>query len=134
MSLRIHPDLCVGCRLCEIVCSMREAATVNPKRARIWVPTRFPTPARPVFCRQCPRPKCAEACPTGALDPDDIERLDQTLCDRCGKCIPACPFDAIRFSPGNDVVLKCDLCGGRPICAEHCPTGALEMRSDNARA
>jgi len=127
-TLRLKRHCCVGCRLCEIVCSMRDGDTVNPKRARIWVPTSFPIPAQPVFCRQCPKPKCAEACPPGALNAADITRLDHSLCDRCGACIVACPFQAIRFSPQRDLVLKCDLCGGQPLCVAHCPTGALEVR------
>ncbi|RJQ09448.1 MAG: 4Fe-4S dicluster domain-containing protein [Bacillota bacterium] len=123
--LRLDRSLCVGCRLCEIVCSMRDEGTVNPKRARIRVPASFPLPAPPIFCRMCPRPKCAEACPTGALDAKDIRVLDRSKCDLCGACVKACPFEAIWKSPQEDVVLKCDLCGGDPLCAPHCPTGAL---------
>jgi ferredoxin len=39
---------------------------------------------------------CVEACPTGALERQDIVVLDPDKCVDCGVCIPACKYNAIK--------------------------------------
>ncbi len=46
--------------------------------------------------------------------------IDEDACTGCLDCADACPFDAIFVGPDNEV-LKCDLCGGDPICVKYCP-------------
>jgi carbon-monoxide dehydrogenase iron sulfur subunit len=46
---------------------------------------------------------------------------------RCRLCIPACPFGNIALDASTSLIVKCDLCGGNPICAQFCPTGALRF-------
>ena len=68
------------------------------------------------------------ACPTGALYEDPESHLvihDPALCDGCGHCVEACPFDAIWIDERECVALKCDLCGGDPQCVKYCSPGAL---------
>ena len=38
----------------------------------------------------------------------------------------ACPLGNIAFDGAK--VFKCDLCSGKPNCALHCPTGAIEYK------
>jgi Fe-S-cluster-containing hydrogenase component 2 len=40
-----------------------------------------------------------------------------------------CPFGSISVDPVEDKVIKCDLCGEDPLCAQVCPTGALSFIS-----
>ncbi len=53
---------------------------------------------------------------------------DPERCVRCMGCVVACPFGKIYLDPGNDTIVKCDVCGGNPACAMFCPTKALEWK------
>lgn len=130
MRLKINKSLCVGCKACEVVCSAYHYNEYNPKRSRIKLKFKHPLPSQPDFCLQCNKPKCAEACPTGALFRDDkngyVAFIDEK-CIRCKKCIAACPFNGIYFDEVNYEILKCDLCGGDPQCVKICQRKALEL-------
>lgn len=49
-----------------------------------------------------------------------------SLCDRCGRCVEACPRDAITIHSGGIRIHrgKCDNCG---LCVPACYPGALEL-------
>lgn len=123
----VDKNKCTGCRLCEIICSSSHYGSYNPRRARIRVPITYPMPSAPIVCRQCPNPKCVEACPTGALEKGDWVHFDDEKCTLCGACVEACPFKAIWMTPGKEL-LKCDLCGGDPTCVKACPQEALGLK------
>jgi Fe-S-cluster-containing dehydrogenase component len=59
--------------------------------------------------------------------------IDDSLCIGCKWCLLVCPFGAVVPGRGKQAVHKCDLCferahqGREPACAEHCPTGALQL-------
>lgn len=122
--LKADAEFCDGCRMCEIVCSLRKAGMVNPYLARLRVARSEDGIPRPTICRHCKVAKCQLACPepgafyehqgTGALV------IDESKCTRCLKCVEACPFAAMWVGPGGEV-LKCDLCDGDPVCVKHCP-------------
>ena len=97
---------------------------------------------KPVQCRQCPKPKCMEACPFNAISMgEDSVILDQDICKGCGKCAKACPFDGITMAriyhgdtkgrPFRQLGFKCDLCHGTesgiPACIEACPTEVFTL-------
>ncbi len=46
--------------------------------------------------------------------------ISESKCIRCLACVEACPFGAIHIGPDREI-LKCDLCGGEPVCAKYCP-------------
>jgi len=54
--------------------------------------------------------------------------VDETMCDECGRCVEACPFDAIWMDPVTGRAIKCDLCGGATWCVVACPADALTVR------
>lgn len=118
-------DLCTGCRICELVCSLQKTGIVNPYLARIRVlRSSKDGMSKPIICRHCKVPLCQQACPvpqamsldaaTGAV----VVNTDK--CTRCLACVEACPFKAMWVGPGGEV-LKCDLCGGEPVCVKYCP-------------
>lgn len=130
----VIPNLCTGCRTCELACSFTHGVDGKPGRSRIYpVETGLPELWVPVTCLQCEEAACAKAClvdaitrnpETGAMD------LDQEKCVKCMACVAACPFGCSLIDQQHNLVVKCDLCGGDPVCAHFCPTQALQYRPE----
>lgn len=130
MVLKVIPERCAGCRVCQLICSLFHFKVNNPKKSRIGVQTLFPEPGvnKPIVCRQCKNPACMEVCPTGAITVEDgIVKLDEEKCDGCLACVDACPFGALFTHPDIPYPLKCDLCGGNPQCVIMCPKEAIKL-------
>lgn len=131
-SILTHPDLCTGCRICEITCSMVRYGTFSPRRAAITVSVRFDGLIDyPIVCRQCVNPFCVRVCPLDALKRDEKTGaivVNKEKCNGCGLCVKYCPEEAIKIDPSSHVAVKCDLCGGDPVCVKYCPTQALEYK------
>jgi Fe-S-cluster-containing hydrogenase component 2 len=134
-KLTVIPELCSGCRICELACSARHFGVNNPKKSAVQVVVTYPHPVvrMPVICSQCRVPMCADACPVNALTrSDDVVHLDADTCISCGKCIEACPFGAMYSHDEVTNPIKCDLCEGEPQCAEKCPKGAIRLIPEQA--
>ena len=134
-KLTVIPELCSGCRICELVCAIEHFGVNNPKKSAVRVMVTYPHPVArmPVVCSQCKAAPCAEACPVNALSRvDGVVTLDRERCISCYKCIEACPFGANYAHEDCDFPIKCDLCGGDPQCVRHCPKGALRMIPESA--
>lgn len=134
-TLRVKFSDCTGCRACTITCALSHEQQGEINRARIRVHKRMPEIEPPVFkpayCRMCRNALCVAACPTGALVQDEesgLVVLDLDRCDGCGLCVEACPFEAIWLDDERGVAIKCDLCGGDPVCVRYCAPGALFYR------
>jgi len=129
----VIPDKCVGCRICEYVCSLQKDKVFNPTRSRIRVVRIYPTTNASLTCRLCEDAPCVIACPRKALTQSEetgVILVDDDLCNGCGWCFEACDFGAITLDPEKKVVRICDLCVDRedgPICVEWCPEEALEL-------
>ncbi len=70
--LHVDPETCIGCRLCELACSMVREKTFNPKKARIKVHlVGIPEIPVPVYTRNCDTcgddPTCLKYCPVAAI-------------------------------------------------------------------
>ena len=134
-KLAVIPELCSGCKICELVCALEHFGVNNPKKSAVRVIVTYPHPVvrMPVVCSQCKVPVCADACPVGALArADGVVRLDKETCISCMKCVEACPFGAVFAHEDVAHPIKCDLCGGRPQCVERCPKGALRFIPEQA--
>lgn len=57
-----------------------------------------------------------------------VATVVEELCIGCGRCLPACPFDAISMDDG---VAKVNIgtCSGCMVCATACPVDALQVSS-----
>ncbi len=71
-SIKVDPEECIGCRLCELACVLHREKVYNPKNARIKVHfvgiPYLPVPVITRICDQCGgNPQCVAICPTGAL-------------------------------------------------------------------
>lgn len=126
--LKANEAKCVGCKVCEIVCSLYNLGVVAPHRARIKVNIVDEFTNTIVHCHHCNTPFCKEACPNDAFYTNEAGALqvDGEKCTVCGLCAEACPFKAIKIDDKINVAVKCDLCNGLYTCVEYCPQGALQ--------
>lgn len=131
----IQPELCSGCRTCELVCALYHEGESNPSLSRIHVKRDFfEAEYIPVTCLQCKYPPCYYACPVdGALIIDKntgSKVIIEEKCTGCGTCARICPYNEkdkiIRYNPQKTKCFKCDLCGGNPQCVKACRWMALK--------
>ncbi|RCW40621.1 MULTISPECIES: 4Fe-4S dicluster domain-containing protein [unclassified Halanaerobium] len=145
------PVICTGCRRCETNCTAINDNKAHPYISRVKVGQNYnyglQGPAMYYWtkngqmgdftiiaetCRQCESPRCAAACPMGAItaDPDTGARVINTKkCVGCGNCVTACPYDIPTIDPEINKSTKCNLCEGEPTCVAGCPTGSLKFVS-----
>ena len=131
--LVVDHAVCTGCRLCEMVCSVKHAGVSNPSRSRIHI-IKWPMEGLelPMLCQQCEDAPCVAICPQDALTRDpELDRvvLDYDLCIGCKMCVTACPFGGMGIDIEARQVIKCDLCDGDPTCVRFCDPGDLEYVS-----
>ncbi|MDD2218121.1 MAG: 4Fe-4S dicluster domain-containing protein [Parabacteroides sp.] len=124
-------EKCVGCRVCELVCSFKHEGTFNTKRSRIRVTSIYPAGVDlPISCHHCESMMCAASCPQEAITKDvktGAVVVDDERCIGCMACLSGCPIRAIYWDPTKRKVIKCDLCAGDPTCAKYCAHGALKV-------
>lgn len=133
-----NPDLCRGCRICELACSAYHEGVCSSYLSRIHIVAEdldlnFPAQV----CVQCNYPSCYFACPLKdqalCIDSETGARyINEDECIGCEDCAEACPLPNPPIWPkktsGKVVFFKCDLCRSRregPICVEVCPRKAL---------
>ncbi len=147
------PNLCIGCRTCEVACVISHQAdsTVAGLNAVDLSPrltlVKNAHVTTPVMCRQCDDAPCAQVCPNNAIVLEDgFVKVIQSRCIGCKTCVIACPYGAMNVvtkmveeTKGSALfkrqvpqsqALKCDLCNHReegPACVQVCPTGAIRI-------
>ena len=126
----VNCEKCVGCRTCEMVCSLSHGKEIDPYHSRIKVVKwEDAVHSIPINCRQCEDAPCLEICPTEAISRDEEfsrTKINYDKCIGCRSCIYVCPFGAMAFHSMNKKVIKCDLCDGEPICVKFCAYGTLD--------
>ena len=145
--LYVRPELCTGCKTCELACAVEHSRSKNllgammespPPHLRLYVEAAMTSPFEvvkmPMTCRHCDPAPCISACIPQAMhrSPEDVVTNvgGKHACIACGMCIMTCPFGMIARAPspeGKVMALKCDLCPDRavPACAASCPEGAI---------
>lgn len=143
---------CQGCASCMMACSLVHEGKENLNLSRIQMTQdSFAGTYEDLIlaqCRQCVYPACVEACPTGALHPDQanggVRMVDDSKCIGCMRCIEACPYQParIQWNAESGKAQKCDLCAdtpfwseqggveGKQACVEVCPVDAIRFMSE----
>ena len=122
---RAEPELCTGCGMCELLCSLNKTGRINIYEARLRItPVEKTDSFSPTICRHCQPAPCQKACPVPEAMTQDPKTgaiiINEKECIHCLACAEACPFAAIQVGPHKEL-LKCDLCGGDPTCVKYCP-------------
>jgi anaerobic carbon-monoxide dehydrogenase iron sulfur subunit len=151
--LFIRPELCTGCKTCELACAVAHSSSQNllgamtespPPHTRIYVEAAPVSPFEilkmPMTCRHCDPAPCIAACIPQAMhrgSRDEVTNVGgKHACIACAMCIMTCPFgmigraavlDEIASAGYRVMAVKCDLCPDRPApaCVTACPTGAI---------
>jgi len=144
--ITFEPEVCTGCRACELVCSLLHWGISNPSLSAITVQGDHIDGEFGVdVCNQCHFPACLYACSVGAILVDETtgaRYIDDEICVKCGLCYTACPFTPDRamikkvLINEEETYFKCDLCRGSsrgPMCILVCPTKALNYVAAESR-
>ncbi len=128
-GLRFNPDICTGCRNCEVACHSVFRRDSGVCHAVICVES-DPFTGRNLIrvCRQCDAAPCAVVCPVNAITQNTRTgawEIDYDICTECGICVEACPFHSMFRN--LQVPVKCDLCHGDPECVKACRFQALQF-------
>jgi carbon-monoxide dehydrogenase iron sulfur subunit len=118
-------ELCIGCKLCEDICSHAWYKEINRGLSAIRITSLGDARWGMLACTQCG--ECIEICPTGALsrDKQGIVRLQKKECVGCLSCVGFCPEGAMHYHIDYVEPLKCISCG---LCVKECPTGAISIQ------
>jgi formate dehydrogenase iron-sulfur subunit len=153
--------LCIGCKACEVACKQWNQLPADPVDggfhltglsfdntvdlgATTWRHVQFveqPTGDGIAWlmlsdvCKHCVHAGCLDACPTGAIMRTEFGTvvIQDTICNGCGYCVPACPFGVPQLDHADGGSHKCTLCYDRlqgglaPACATACPTASIRF-------
>lgn len=152
VGVLVDTTRCIGCRSCEVSCSVAHDNFVpdiqndraqesirDTSEKQFTVVNRFKTEKGDVFvkkqCMHCWQPACVAACLVNAMvkTKDGPVTWDGDKCMGCRYCMVSCPFDIPKFEyfEWNPRIQKCNMCherlqeGKKPACVEICPTDAL---------
>jgi formate dehydrogenase iron-sulfur subunit len=153
--------LCIGCKACEVACKQWNQLPADPPAdvlslsgfsydntidlgATTWRHVAFVERDTPTgvawlmfsdVCKHCVHAGCLDACPTGAIVRTEYGTvvIQDSICNGCGYCVPACPFGVPQIDHDDGGSHKCTLCYDRmqsgltPACAKSCPTESIRF-------
>jgi TPP-dependent indolepyruvate ferredoxin oxidoreductase alpha subunit len=121
---------CVGCGICENICSFEKEQEYNPSKSRIHISSIDQINNTATVCRVCLDAPCVASCPHGAISKSiktGTILVDETKCVGCGFCIKSCQYGAVTLDPSKRKAIICDTCEGDPQCVKHCLENALTL-------
>lgn len=148
-SFAIDVESCSGCGLCVVACKDEHVGSSyapwtesQPAVGHFWMRLesqetgsipRVSVSHLPIMCQHCTNAPCIPACSEGAIKrrDDGLVWIDPELCNGCGDCQVACPYDAIYINEESCSAQKCTGCAHRvddgldPRCVDICPHEAI---------
>lgn len=132
-TLFIDHEACWGCKACEVACKQENGAPDGIKLISIFedgprlVNGKLDFVFQVNVCTHCDDSPCVDSCLDNAITrrDDGIVVMDYEACTGCSLCLPACPYDAIRYDARQAIAQKCNLCYHRvdkgliPACADN---------------
>lgn len=114
-----NEELCVGCGVCEEVCSKAYFRESNREKSCIKVEDK-----KISLCSQCG--VCIDICPVEAITRDKrgVVKIDKKECVGCFMCVGFCPEEAMMVHDEYIEPFKCIACG---LCVKQCPTEAIKI-------
>jgi Fe-S-cluster-containing dehydrogenase component len=152
VGVLVDTTRCIGCRSCEVACSVANDNFVPDIKAdnalakvrdtsdkQFTVVNRFKTEKGEVFvkrqCMHCWQAACVAMCLVNAMakTKEGPVTWDGDKCLGCRFCMVSCPFDIPKaeYLSWNPRIMKCHMCyerlqaGKKPACVEACPTDTL---------
>lgn len=140
-AIYVRPDRCMGCKSCEIGCSVQHsegktffsALLESPAPMKRLFVEAAAGAKMPILCRHCEDAPCVNACISGCLYRDEngfvLRRKER--CIGCWTCMMVCPFGVVTRDADRHLAVKCDRCHELdvPACVNACPTRALVVRN-----
>ena len=119
-----NDELCIGCHLCEDICSQAWYKQIDSNKSSIRIASLGNAEWGMAVCVQCG--DCIDICPTGALyrDKAGVVRLKKKECVGCLSCVGFCPTATMYYHADHVEPIKCISCG---LCTKECPTGAITV-------
>ena len=141
-KIALDKERCIGCEACLVHCKVKNRVPAGLSLNELTVEGPVDKDGLPslIFkyrpCLHCKKPKCVPACPRQALykREDGLVLLRLELCDGCGDCAEACPWDVPQIDQAAGKMIKCDYCLDRieagldPACVTGCTTKALSFK------
>lgn len=156
VGVLVDTTRCIGCRSCEVACSVANGnfvpdvhndnaleGTRDTSDKQWTVVNRFKTGKGDVFvkrqCMHCWQPACVAACLVNAMykTREGPVTWNGDKCMGCRFCMVSCPFDIPKaeYHSWNPRIMKCSMCyerlqaGKKPACVDACPTDTLMFGS-----
>jgi NAD-dependent dihydropyrimidine dehydrogenase PreA subunit len=64
----------------------------------------------------------------------EVVKIDETLCNGCGLCVPGCHEGALQIIDGKARLISDLMCDGLGACLGHCPQGAISIEKREAES
>lgn len=139
-AMLVDQSRCVNCEACTLVCKQIYGTSKGIFKTKINVHESGSYPDVVMVynkkaCMHCSEARCVIACPTKACHKtgEGLTVIDERMCIYCNYCAGNCPYGAITFDRGKNIMEKCSMCntrvekGLKPFCAEVCTSKVISF-------